>query len=204
MAKKLVYRRHSTKGTDNLLTPEGIALAVAEGRKAAEERFKDCEGWHDESPHTPFFHGPLARTAQTALAFSTAWPDITPMPAVVEIGDDNLFGEMATPALRDAVKAGASNFEAVLAVHGKDKAREWGGAAVDGLMKMFAAMEDGETAVAFGHSPVIELAAWWVAGTQMLESHTRLGDMEGIVFIEECGPDGVWTIRVAEKIAVEK
>lgn len=192
MAKTLHYRRHSIKdGADGqTIGPKGIELALFEGGNGSNPTFDRL------------FHGPLVRTAQTALAFCSGLmyaPDS--MPVVEEIGTDALFAEIATPELREAVKAGASNFDALVQVHGEAKAKEWAAVAAEGVCKMFDAMGENETAVAFGHSPVIELAAWRMVGyATTSDDLRRLDDLEGIVFTQQDSK----AIEVSGKISVEK
>ena len=205
--KVIHYRRHSIKGPDNLLTPQGIALAIDEGKKAARQITGEVTG--ESGPDAAFvklryerlFHGPLGRTLQTAMHFCHGLGYLpSPKLPIAEIGTDELFAEIATPAFREAVKDGASNFQALLTVHGEAKAKEWAGVASEGVCKMFDGLQDGETGIAFGHSPVIELAAWRLLGFELPEGHDRLADPEGIIF----ATDDMGKICVGPKIAVEK
>lgn len=203
--KTLHYRRHSTKGTDNNLTDEGIVRAILEGLKAGEQRIpgsgNDIDGPH-RLIYDRLFHGPLIRTAQTALVFCHGLNYIPkPMPVIPEIGTDELFMEIATPEFREAAKKGASNFDATLNVHDVSWCQEWAVQAKEAIRAMFKFMRNGEYAVAFGHSPVIELAAWacWSQNfSQLPDRFRRIGDMEGIEFIQQ--DDGM--ISVGEKIVV--
>lgn len=176
--KTLHYRRHSIKdGPNNTIGPKGIVLARAEGEKVDITDTSYARG----------FHGPLVRTAQTLLAFSRGLgyvPD--PMPVVPEIGTDDLFAAMATPEFRQTVAGGASNFTSLVTAHGFDQCRDWAIIAALGVASMFGAMGQDEMAIAFGHSPVIELAIWRLCGHDMPEVFLRqIADMEGAIFTEE-------------------
>lgn len=184
--KILHYRRHSIKDGEikDTIGPKGIALAITEGEKGDEgipqsDPAKPCL-WYNKG-----FHGSLVRTCQTLYAFAHGLgytPD--PMPAVEKIGTGALLAEISTPKFLKMVESGASYFEAVLAAHDKTKVKEWDGMALTGVRKMFEAMADGEAAIAFGHSPIIELAAWTLCGSA-LPKYNRdcLMEMEGIVFV---------------------
>lgn len=208
--KTLHYRRHSIKGADNMLTTEGIALAVAMGKKAAKQydgtiiASDGPDAMYGRLTYGRLFHGFLPRTIQTALHFCHGL-GYTPetMPPVPEIGTDGLFTEIATPKFRELVKAGASNFVAFLHAHPSEKCVVWANYMAQGVQTMFDLIKEGETAIAFGHSPIIELAAAWATWSQnlsLLPDHFRhLGDMEGIEFIQR--DDG--SVALGEKIVVE-
>lgn len=194
--KILLYRRHSIKDGEvrDTIGPKGLDLAVVEGRRDLKQ-----SGWCVER----VFHGSLVRTAQTALAYLEGQGNslFIVEPVIEEIGTDALFAEIANDAFRAATKEGASNFDALIAVHGVDKAEEWALAAAKGVTKMFDAMVGDEVAIAFGHSPTIEMAAWAINEYEPLPNKlTALNDMEGIVFLSE----DFDSITIGEKISVEK
>lgn len=213
MAKFLHYRRHSTKdgAMKDTIGPLGLLLAFCEGQKAAQTMYS-FEGIEDahmvDGPRklrTRFihaFHGPLIRTLQTLYAFTSGLGYSVPlMPAVEEIGTNELFAEFATPKFRESVARGASNFEAILATYGEKDATRLTARFTQGVQIMFAQMSHGETGIAFGHSPCIELVAWAIGGFCTLPDElSKLNDMEGIVL--QMADDG--TITITEKISVEK
>ena len=87
------------------------------------------------------------------------------------------------------MKAGKSNLEALLQVHNARDIDLWKDIAFSTVRTMFDKMNDGETAVAFGHSPMIELAAyailtWKAVDIEYQLKFRRLGEMEGIVFAQ--------------------
>ena len=191
--KTLYYRRHSIKdGPNNTIGPEGLELAQSEGEHAGnigEEYY-----W--------MFHGPLIRTAQTALAFLSGLAlgsrTLTlipiPMPIIEEIGTDELFAKIGTPECHAAVKSGMSNLMATLTTH-PDVVGEFITTAMAGVKKMFSMIDDGPPSIAFGHSPMIELAAYGIDKSQY-----TLGELEGLVFIQDDNGD----IAVARKISTSK
>jgi len=192
--KTLRYRRHSIKDglVKDTIGEKGIALAIAEGQK---------DGDNDIFPDH-VFHGELVRTAQTALAYTYGLESgVKPMQVVPEIGSQTLFSELANDALRQAVSDGASNFEAVIKAHGVDVAKVYAANAADGVVAMLEACDDDDVAIAFGHSPIIELAAWALTGFGTLTDElSKLSDLEGIVFQMDDEGD----VEVIGKIAVEK
>lgn len=199
--KTLYYRRHSIKdgAVEDTIGAQGLALARSEG---------EAQEWQINR----IFHGPLVRTAQTALAFSVGYIPSLPtlplpqvMPVVLEIGTEELFREMATEQFRAAVKAGQSNFQALFVAHPVEKIEKWADKALTGVNSIFDQMENGrgnEVAIAFGHSPVIELAAWDLGNFQDLpQDYQRLGDLEGLIFVWH--DESTCDIEVTEKISVQ-
>lgn len=191
--KTLYYRRHSTKGgKDNTIGRSGLDFARRQGQLAFVE----------DIHFSRVFHGPLIRTLQTAYAFAEGLtggnhriPEL--MPVVQEIGTEELFNQITTPEWREATKTN-SNLEATIKVHNRTMP-EFIRTALGGVEKMFRMMDEDDTAVAFGHSPVIELAAaapYLAAERTMPKVYYVLGEMEGLIFEE----DGI--IQVSSKITV--
>lgn len=179
--KKLYYFRHSTKdGANNTIGPKGLALA----RKVGDWLYDNEEDLEFDR----VFHGPLIRTAQTALAFTAGYGAVGDiMPIVPEIGNDALFAEMVKPSQFRTLASVMGNFTALIQCHERSLVETW---AVDHALKavqrMFSAMEKGETAVAFGHSPMIELAVSALAGNfELPEEYLICNDMEGVEFQQE-------------------
>jgi len=179
--KTLIYWRHSVKGSGN--HSADIMQAGLDATAATVAKVHQSNGWMVNH----FFAGPLKRTWQTMVAI---------MLQLLQSGysfDRHYFlheeiDEVGTQGLfdlwtRDAgVKfgAGRTNFQALqqdlkhdyfpLALEG----------ALGGVMKMMAIMSDGETGLAVGHSPIIELAAH-AAGLDMANA-PQLMENEFIVF----------------------
>ena len=169
--KKLYYLRHSRKDAENNISPEGIELAKARGQSL------------DEIEFTHAFVGPLARTQQTASAFFLTHPGHAelhnPIPG---IGNDTLFKKIATDEFKAIVGPGKSNFEALMEAHYYEDIHDWMAIAYEAVCKMFDQIEEGQTAIAFGHSPMIELAAYYVALARLPVFFTRFREMDGLVF----------------------
>src|SRR4051812_24081326 len=109
MNKVLYYRRHSKRmvSSDGKVSPyiglEGIDLARREGYI-----------WdHSETLNYPekIFHGPLVRTAQTALAFTLPLKiqNLQIMPIVEEIGTEEMMKQIGTPEFQAEFKANGGN-----------------------------------------------------------------------------------------------
>ncbi len=180
--KRLYYFRHSSKdGANNTLGPKGLALA----RKVGDWLY-DAE---EELEFDRVFHGTLVRTAQTALAFTAGYGAVGDiMPVVPEIGNDALFSQMVDPSQFRTLASAMGNFKALFQCHDSEVISSWIAEASLAVVNMFSAMEDGETGVAFGHSPMIELALAKVLGTTELpEEYLVFGDMEGVELQQEEG-----------------
>lgn len=173
--KILDYRHHSLKGPDNFLTPEGVALAIKEGNKCSRMAV----------PYHKGFHGPLVRTTQTLHAFSDGLGYVPClMPMIMEIGEDSLLNQIVTPDLKTAVSGGLTVFDAILETYNTSQWQEWAKRVVVGVNKMFSYMRRGEIAVAFGHSPIIELAAWFFINPPMSDKFRQFKEMEGVSLCE--------------------
>ena len=176
--KKLYYLRHSLKDANNNISPEGIELAKDQGRAF----------FNASITLNRWFFGPLIRTHQTGEAFLVGYTT-APIKGqqIGPIGDDEFFKPIVTDEFKAAVKSGKSNFEAVLDVHNGRDVDLWKEMAFAGVKLMFDVMEDGEVAVAFGHSPMIELAAYAIQSWKAVDpeyqlKYRRLREMEGINF----------------------
>lgn len=173
--KVLYYLRHSIKDAENNISSEGIELAKSQGRAF----------FGSHIVLNASFVGPLVRTQQTWRAFfqgHTIVPTMFQEP-IEYIGTEELLKEISTNAFKSAVKSGKSLFEAVLEVH-PTRVESWKHHAFAGVQLMFDEMKDREVAVAFGHSPMIELAAYAIEDNDLHSEFRRLGEMEGIAFAE--------------------
>lgn len=183
--KTLHYRRHSLR--DGVYIGEkGLALAFDEGQKAR----KSGDAMFDR-----LFHGPLVLTAQTALKFCEGLDYVpTIMPIVEEIGTEQLMKQIGTDAFRAAKTDDKTWLQTTINVHGLLAARTWAQIAVGGVGLMFEDMSEGETAIAFGHSPVIDLVVWSTAWPHEIS----VVEMEGYVFTQS--ENGA--VQIAKKIDV--
>lgn len=192
--KKLYYFRHSTKdGANNTIGPKGLALA----RKVGDWLYDNNE---EGLEFDCVFHGQLVRTAQTALAFTAGYGAVGDiMPIVPEIGDDELFKQMTAPSQFRTLASAMGNFKALLQCHEQTRCGEWTYLAFSAVEKMFDAMNESEAGVAFGHSPMIELAlAKILHTTELPDEYLTFGDMEGVELQQEEGE----AIKVVRKISM--
>jgi len=144
--KRLRYVRHSDKEGD-LISAEGLERA----RKEAPDGL-----------YTDLFYGPVYRTLQTLAAAMTVIEfTVTPRlhEPIEEIGTNELFGRVAVPKFRENVSEGLSNLEAVDITHPEEMISQLEFDAAKGVEKMFAEMPDGGFGLAYGHDPIISLAA---------------------------------------------
>ncbi len=191
--KTLYYFRHSTKdGVNNTIGPKGLKLAKDVGEWLML--------WDSTIVIHKAFHGLLVRTAQTALAFFCGFLD-TPevMPVVTEIGDDALFAEMVKPSQFRTLASAIGDFRALIQCHDSENIKALGALSMVGVVKMFDEIGYGETGVAFGHSPMIELALMSTLNTiDLPEEYLTFGDMEGVeLHLDEHG-----TVTVIRKISM--
>ena len=192
----LILRRHSTKdGPQDTIGPKGLLLARREGDN---QDVVDPEVDH-------IFHGPLVRTAQTALAFAGQMGcKSVSYPVVDGLGSAAMFGDMVTDAFKAGVKSGKSNFVALIETHGVERCQEWAvRACLPAVEGMFDILVDEDVGIGFFHSPTIELAAWAVAGCPDIKDfpaeYAQLGDLEGVTFYR----DDEGAITLGDKISVE-
>ena len=193
--KRLFYFRHSTKdGFQNSIGEKGLALAEQVGAWMLNDVTAQ------EVDFNKVFHGPLIRTAQTALAFmSTFGGEFKTMPVVVEIGDDQLISDMVRPSQFRPLAGVMGYYAALLQCHGGESVDYWILRAVAAVINMFAAMDEDDDAVAFGHSPMIELALAGIMGTKKLpEEYLVFSDMEGV----ELQQDDAGNISIVGKISM--
>lgn len=203
--KRLYYLRHSIKDSNNNISPEGIALAKAQGQALV-----PTLGYPRDDAAIPklarIFVGPLVRTVQTRDAFLSHVADRDTLDATTAvisgIGTDELFKQFTTDEWKSAVKSGKSNFDATLEIHSYKTVDGWIDQATRTLAEMFEKMNDGEVAIAFGHSPLIELAAYALLNEELAPGFGSLKEMEGIVFEEVQHPIHSGTyIEIAGRIS---
>lgn len=177
--KTLHYRRHSLK-EGNYITLKGMILSGDEGH-AMTKRGINFE---------KLFHSPFLRTLQTAYSFCQGLQyQPVLMPVVKEIGNQKWFDELvANGAYMKAVDRKKTHLEALYAASENDQAlrNSWGEIAHRGLVRMFIDMDEGETAIAFGHTPIIELAAAMLpVGGLLPLGWDHLAEMDGLVFVQD-------------------
>lgn len=194
----IYYFRHSIKdGENNTLGPKGLELAKRVGSYMYRE--------DDEFNPEVVFTGPLVRTVQTAYAFMQGLSEQCncPIPvlleAIPEFGNDGLFVDMVKPSEFRTLAAKMGNYRALLACHNGDVVGLWVDIATDAVKKMFTAMNEVQTAAAFGHSPMIELALAGILGSKELpEEYLVLKEMEGVLL----EMDDAGNISVSRKISM--
>ncbi len=187
--KRIDWRRHGKKAGD-FISAEGLDLARREGEIA----FGGNSFYYDK-----LFHGPLVRTAQTSLAFCESQADAPrTMPIVMEIGNPKTLGDMVNDEFKKAQAEGLSNLECLKRAHDTYRVMDFGSEALAALTGMFEAMDDHDDAIAFGHSPVIELAA--MGFDELPEGWDKLDELDGLTFEQDT--DG--HIRVTAVIRAER
>ena len=190
--KTLEIYRHSLKDGQypNTIGPKGMSLAMSQGVNRAQEAIR----------YQVSAHGVEVRTAQTLLGFLYGQCELMPQPllSVEGFGNDNLFAEMvAPPTFRDIAK-GVGNFSALLLLHSEEQVKSWAKLCHDGVLQVFAQIEDGEVGLAISHSPSIELAMWRAMNfAELPDSYAVMKEMDGVVLQQ----DAAGIISVIKKIS---
>lgn len=174
ITKSIKYIRHSKKGTGNsseIITQEGLDFA----QEVAVKLFpvtRNGKRFHH------IFCGPLLRTWQTALAICCALGVQAKVHEVMQFfGDTETF--KAWKEFGVNFRSEITNFEAMQEGLNEDNFKAVCDYAANGVSEMFKLMHDNEDALAIGHSPVIELAAYKISGS-VLEKQLR--EMDVVIF----------------------
>ncbi len=144
---------------------------------------------------TDLFHHELPRTTETALAWLSGYyySNVTVHPVVPGMGNDEIFGAMATEGMRKLAPE-MGNFRAVLKDSGEEKCREWAEGFMNAVRAMFDVMDHGGTGVSFSHSPTVEFCAYAVSEYGELDDAIAngLGSCQGIILKQD--EDGTITL----------
>ena len=115
------------------------------------------------SPYDYLVAGLLPHSWETLAAFMLQMPNVCEawvLASVAEFGDDGLFASWGIKGLSEATAAcGGSYFEGLRKILTTEEFKDAQMKALTGIQKVFSQMAGGTKAVAFGHTPVIELAA---------------------------------------------
>jgi broad specificity phosphatase PhoE len=129
------------------------------------------------------FAGPLKRTWQTLVAILCSIQDIFYAKVheeIMEIGNDGLFDGWKQAGAKFG--SGKTNFDAMRDGLTESLLTQASLDALNGVKQMFTLMDNDETGLAVGHSPVIELAAH-ATGLDM--NGFQLKENEYIIFEED-------------------
>ena len=165
--KTLLYYRHSLKGTG-----ENAQIIMQPGFDATEKTTTDEIRNIYEINHV--FAGPLKRTWQTLVTILASIQSVFCAKVheeIAEIGSDELFNHWKGLGVKFG---GKPNIDAMSDDLNSDEFTRACENALQGVKKMFDQMEDDETGLAVGHSPVIEMATnrtgLSMAGQQLKEN----------------------------------
>ena len=172
--KILVLRRNSnTEEPSGIVGKSGRELAKRQGQIVANRGIG----------FDRLFYAPFLQTVETALLFCDGLDYIpTPMPVTAGLDYRALLAEMDLEKFKLAMDSGLSNFKAILDAHGEERAGRWADQARESVLFMFNQMEDGEAAVGFFPSPIIELAAWSCGVNPSVLNWDSIGPGEGLIF----------------------
>lgn len=140
-----------------------------------------------DQPFSTIFVGPEERTTLTAELFVKAKaamcsnPTIPAFEQIEQIGNDALFGKMFTGEVFEALGTGRHNIlTAFKTVHGEAQLKSWTADALEGIFTMFERTERA-FAVAFGHNPIIPMAASVLLGGYFID----IAPLECLVFTQD-------------------
>jgi broad specificity phosphatase PhoE len=169
MAKEVELRRHTDNDGD-VLTPDGVASAVEIGRRLrGGYRFVASSG--------------AQRATQTTACFLGGLGEPVPGGAIIEEGLRSQREDEWRAAYRKAGKGDLASLRAA----DPDLFAEDSDALATGLLHVFDRLEDGERALAVGHSPTSEAAVFGLTG-QMVGP---LAKGEGVLVVLD---DGEFTV----------
>ncbi len=188
------YYRHGPKD-GSFISEEGMRKTQDLARNLQGLRLRDGgNGFRPSISH--IVAGTLARTWQTAAAFLAAYNSIASiivLPAIPEFGDSDLFQSWLDRDFREAVAKHGTNLAALRSILTQEEFEGAKKTALAGVMKVFSAMKEGNQAIAFGHSPIIELAALAAVESSSITTdpdverfangEIQLAELKGIRFI---------------------
>lgn len=172
MAKEIELRRHTDNDGD-VLTPEGVAAALEIGGNLS-------------GGYALVATSGAQRATQTAACLIAGLGEVVPGGVIVEAGLRSNREDDWRAAYSDA---GAGDLGSLRGAD-PDLVREDSEVLAAGLRAVLDRLEDGERALAIGHSPTSEAGVLGLTG----EIVNPLGKGEGVVVSEE---DGQFTVREA-------
>lgn len=169
MAKEIELRRHTDNDGDTL-TDEGVEAAVEIGRGL-------------RGPYRLAATSDARRAVQTAGCMLAGLEETVPGGVIVSTG----LRSNREDEWRAAYKVTGQGDLASFREADPDLVEEDSATLADGLRRLFDDLEDGERALAIGHSPTSEAAVFGLTG----EAIEPLGKGEGVVITSE---DGGYTV----------
>ena len=163
MAKQIELRRHTDNDGD-ALTPEGVARAVEIGRRL-------------HGGYTLVVSSGAQRATQTAACLLAGLGEKVPAGVIVEEGLRSQREEEWRVAY---AKAGRGDLDSLREAD-PELVEEDSNALAEGLNRLLDLLEDGETALAIGHSPTSEAAILGQTGVTV----APLGKGEGVLLTQD-------------------
>ena len=182
--KTFDYRRHSLKNTEGGISPEGHEAAEKLGNE------------YHIGPVTLAAVGVIPRTGETLESFGKGLMDnplqdgkeIRTVLTVKKFGDMEVFKPLIEGGLGEKAKKLGGNFRALLDILSPEEAAAFCKYAFEGVEEVFEAMKDGEFATGFGHSPVLEAAAYHV-DPEFVMNMGHPEALEGVTFTKHDNGD---------------
>jgi len=177
--KIIDYLRHSYKDGNNI-SAQGLTAATQAGRECFIQ-YEYAVGGNE------------SRTWQTLCAFFMGYcHSVTLLTPIAAFGDSSLFKGWLDRGFGDAVKQTGSNINGIHRILPKNEFEEACANALDGVREVFRQMNYGTACLAFGHSPIIELAV--IGAGMKLEDVPSLKELEGLRFTQH--DDGEITVEI--------
>lgn len=165
MAREIELRRHTDNDGD-VLSPEGVAdaLEIGAGLRGG-YRFLSSSG--------------AQRATQTAACFVAALGEAVPEGVIVEAG---LRSDRESDWRTAYSQAGSGDLRSLEGAD-PDLVSDDSAALADGLRRLFERLDDGDRALAVGHSPTNEAAVLGLTGDYI----NPMGKGDGVSVIEDGG-----------------
>jgi len=173
----------------------GMKLASLEGGRAA----------HHKLNYGRVFCSLIRNSAETAIGFLSGYSKpLLFCPVIPKLGDRARMDEIDNPGYQEARADGQHPFDALFFSQSSQVLDGWLSDAARGIYQIFLQTEPGETVLAFGHSPLIQLAVSWLQvelgqANELTDELKDLAELEGVVLVQD--DDG--KIFVGSKIAAE-
>lgn len=167
--KTLEYYRHTDKENG-----EPLSLASAIGLKKTRLLFEN-------KPFDVYFYGTIERTKQTAVAAMVSGKSkLAELCPIENIGKLEFFDALINEQTKNLVNSGETWIDAIYKTNQSQIILDYEKLFAEAVMDMFSEMSDGQIAIAFGHDPLISMAARYFG----LKAPS-LKTLEGILFTQD-------------------
>lgn len=176
---KRLHLRCSARGDALSTEPGDLQTASLEGSVSARRGVV----------YSRLFCSNLRISCETSVAFSEGYKDpLSPEP-IEKLGNGEVWRLINTPEFAVRRARGADPVSAFLGCFDADGIEHWGRYLESGIIEIFGRLGRDELGMAWGHSPLIELACWQlrktIGRTDDMAELKNLGSLEGVVLIHD-------------------